>query len=133
MPALLPILSGIWSFATSQIGIVAIASLLSFGYGHHRASVACNNRIASMHAVALQAVVEEQSRQVKEREKFNISDASRVVDQGTVAIKLQAEVDALKAQLNKKVAPNAKDQHCDGVDPNDFARRVQRQDRSYRR
>jgi hypothetical protein len=135
MPALLPILSLAWSILTSRIGNILLAGLLAFAWGHHRASVACDARVAGLHAQAVRAVVEDQARQIREARKIDLVDDVRVREKAAAADAMQAEIDALRARLERKESSNAKRkiirEPCADLD--DFARRVQRLDRSGRR
>lgn len=96
MPFLAPVLSTLWSFATSQVGVLMIATLLSYGYGHHRASVVCKEREAAAHARAMQAHIEEMARQAKAAEAIAVADKSRAEDASKAAVEMQGEVEALK-------------------------------------
>lgn len=131
MPALLPILSLIWSAATSQIGVLLIVALAAFGYGHHRSSVSCNQREAAAHARAMQIHAEEMARQAKAAEAIAMLDRERAGLANQSANAMQAEIDSLKAELQKKVPSDAKGSGC--VIDGDYSRRVQRLDKSGRR
>jgi len=130
MPALLPILSFIWSAATSRIGLLLLGAAAAYSYGHHRATISCGERIAAMHSQAVQAVIADQKHQVESRQKLDMWDSIRQADRGKTAADMQAEIDGLKAQLDKKDVPNAKASGCPKFDAGDFGRRVQRLDRS---
>lgn len=135
MPALLPILSAAWSILTSRLGNILLAAALAFLWGHHRASTACDARIAGLHADAVKAVVADQARQIKEAQKIDLADDIRLRGKAKAADGMQAEIDALRAQLEKKESSNAKPKavRAPCADVDDFARRVQRLDRSGRR
>lgn len=126
MPALLPILGAVWSFASSQFGVVLIVATVAFGYGHHKASVACAEREAAAHAIALQAHAQEMARQAKAAEAIAIADRARGGDTAKAEGDMQADIDSLK-----KGKGNAKTGDC--VIDGDYARRVQRLDRHGRR
>lgn len=131
MPALLPILSGVWAFASSQVGLLLLASVVSFGYGHHKASVACEQREAAARAIALQVHNAELARQAKAAEAIALVDRDRAGLANQSANAMQAEIDSLKAELQKKGKGNAKAGGC--VVDGEFARRVQRLDGAGRR
>ncbi len=131
MPALLPILSALWSFATSQVGVLLIASLLSFGYGHHRASVACEDREAAQRAAIARAHAAEIMRQQKAAEAISLVDRNRADEAARAADAMQHEIESLKSQIGKKGSGHAKAGGC--VVDGDFARRVQQLDRAGRR
>lgn len=125
MPMLLPL---IWNVMSNPIAIMVIIAISSFGYGHHRASVKCNERIATEHARALQLHVIEQARQAKAAEAIAFADTNRAVEASKAGEAMQAEIEKLKADLQKKGSGHAKGVVC--VIDSDFIRRVQRHDRS---
>lgn len=131
MPALLPILSGLLAFATSQVGVLLLASMISFGYGHHRASVACEQREAAAHALAIQAHAQEMARQARAAEAIAMVDRDRAGLANQSANAMQAEIDSLKAELLKKGNGNAKAGGC--VVDGDFVKRVRKLDGAGRR
>lgn len=131
MPALLPILSALWSFASSQVGVLVLASLISYGYGHHKASVACEERETVARAEMLKAHNAELVRQQKAAEAIAIADMKRTDAAAQAADAMQAEIDSLKSLVVKKEAGHAKGGDC--VVDGDFARRVQRLDKAGRR
>jgi hypothetical protein len=130
MPALLPIISGLWSFATSQVGVLMIAILLSYGYGHHKASLACDEREAVYRAEMVKAHAAELARQQKAAEAIAIADMKRADEAVQAADAMQQEIESLKMRVVKRGDGHAKDGGC--VVDGDYARRVQRLDRAGR-
>lgn len=131
MPALLPILAAVWSFASSQVGVLMIVAAVAFGYGHHKASVACDEKIATEHARALQLHTIEMARQAKAAEAIAMVDRNRAGLANMSANAMQAEIDSLKAELLKKGNGNAKAGGC--VVDGDFVKRVRKLDGAGRR
>jgi hypothetical protein len=129
MPAILPLL---WSFATSQIGIVLLLLGMAFGYGHHRAEVACKEREAVERARAIQAHADEMARQARVADAIALVDRTRASEASRAADAMQAEIEQLKSQLAKKGQGHEKAKDCGCVIDADFARRVQRLDRAGR-
>lgn len=128
----MPILALLWSVLSSQLGVLAVVGLAAFGYGHHRASVACDQREAAAHARAIQLRAEEMVRQAKAADAIALADRNREAQAVKAADAMQSEIDALKSQLTKKGPSDGKAKDCRCAIDNDFARRVQRLDRSGR-
>ncbi|MGJ0505592.1 MAG: hypothetical protein ACR652_00370 [Methylocystis sp.] len=102
MPALAPILSGLWSFATSTFGMVLIAAIVGFSSGHHRASTACAAREARARAAVILAQQAESARQAKAADAIAATDRARLAADAKAGAAMAAEVDRLQSELAKK-------------------------------
>jgi alanyl-tRNA synthetase len=105
MPALLPILQGLWAFATSRIGMICIAGVVGFGYGHHRAGVACDERQAAAVAAVEKARAAELARQQKATQELAAEATARVEDAETSRRAMQDAIDAYT--IKERSEPNA--------------------------
>ncbi|MGJ0510549.1 MAG: hypothetical protein ACR652_26185 [Methylocystis sp.] len=135
MPTLLPIFSGLWSLATSTLGMILIAAVVGFSSGHHRASVACTKREAEARAAAVVAQQAEASRQAKAADAIAATDRARLAAGAKADAAMAAEIDRLQSELAKKEADHvpapagtktAVVDRCD-IDA-DFAGRVRQHD-----
>ncbi|MGJ0509586.1 MAG: hypothetical protein ACR652_21180 [Methylocystis sp.] len=102
MPALLPILSGLCSLATSTLGMILIAAVVGFSSGHHRASVACAKREAEARAAAVLAQQAESSRQAKAADAIAVTDRARLAAGAKADAVMAGEIDRLQSELVKK-------------------------------
>lgn len=134
--AVLPILqalgSGLWSFAVSPIGRLVVVGLLAFGYGHHRAGVACDAREAAARAELQRAHALELAREQDAAREIAAVAVDRAEEDATTARSQQAIIASLKkweptyAPSPSQLAPMASPRPCfvDG----DFADRVRQFD-----
>ena len=122
----MPLLPLIWSVMSNPIALMIIIAIASFGYGHHRATNACNDRIATERARALQLHMVEMARQAKAAETIEMADRNRAAEAKKIDDAMQAVIEPVK----KKVESNAKSGGC--VIDGDYVKRVQRLDRAGR-
>jgi hypothetical protein len=101
----LPIFSAAWSFASSRVGLAAIAGALCFAWGHHRASSAYEAREAAREAAALRVQIQERTRQAAAADAIGAQDRRRAQAAAGAAAAMQAEIDRLQAELAQKKEP----------------------------
>jgi predicted RND superfamily exporter protein len=120
-----------WSVVSNPISIMAIIAALAFGYGHHRASIACAEREAVQHAMELKAHADELMRQAKAADAIAMADRVRAEDAAKSHDAMQAEIESLKSDLQKKGSGNDKTGYC--LIDSDYIKRLQRFDKAGRR
>jgi hypothetical protein len=141
----LSIISAAWSFASSRVGLAAIAGALCFAWGHHRASSAYEAREAAREAAALRAQIQERARQATAADAIAAQDRQRAQAAAGAAAAMQAEIDRLQTELAAQAAANRK-KDAPYAQPKpktvvvdacaldtDFARRVRRLDAAGKR
>jgi multidrug efflux pump subunit AcrA (membrane-fusion protein) len=139
----LSILPLAWSFATTRLGLAALAGVVCFAFGYHRASEACEARQAAAQAAQLRAELIERARQAKAAATIDAQDRLRAQALAGANAAMQAEIDRLKDNLSDRArneAAHAQGNNADSkADPHrpgapgcaidgDFARRVRRLD-----
>jgi hypothetical protein len=106
----LSIVSAVWTLATSRPGLMAVAGLVCFTWGYHKASSACDAAQAAREAAALRAQLAERARQAQASAAISAQDRLRAQAAAGAAAAMQAEIDRLQADLvaaSKREPPHA--------------------------
>jgi Flp pilus assembly protein TadG len=141
----LSILSAAWTLATSRPGLMAVAGLVSFAWGYHKASSARDAAQAAREAAALRAQLAERARQATASAAIAAQDRLRAQAAAGAAAAMQAEIDRLRNDLAADLAAASKREppHAEGKTKTlvvdacaldaAFARRVRRLDAAGKR
>jgi hypothetical protein len=134
MGAVIELAAAFLKFAVSRFGLPVVAAVVGVAYGYHWAAKGCQARQEAAQAALLRAQLEERAREAQAAAMVAARDRARLSADADAQTAMQAEIDRLQAEIAKKEpadAPkNGPAASC--VVDGDFARRVQRFDRSAR-
>jgi hypothetical protein len=98
MPPVAAVLQVVGAVLGSRLGQIIIAAVLAYGYGHHRANVAWEARVAAQEAALKQAHAEELAREAEATREIGAAATARAEVDAAVAAELRAKIDHLKIE-----------------------------------
>lgn len=128
MGALIEFAAAFLKLAVSRFGLPVVAGVVGVAYGYHWAAKGCQARQDAAQAAVLRAQLEERAKAAQAAETAAARDRQRVASDTEAQSAMQAEIDRLQVELQKKGAANAPGNSC--VVDREFARRVRQHDRA---
>jgi hypothetical protein len=102
MPALLTVAQFAWSFITSRVGNIAVAALIAFTYGYHKATVKAQREAELVQAELQKAYWTELERQRKVAKDIERKAAERASEDAVISRAMQAKIDQFAAKEKER-------------------------------